>query len=99
MEDFAALIHPAVIVFVTSCVILGILIGLSVILDVPAIAQVVDLTIAAADYEGAELLGYLAVLDNLSEWPIGPHLQKIILFGLVAPIAWALAATVENALY
>jgi hypothetical protein len=47
----------------------------------------------------AELIAYLALLDTLPEWPIGPHLQKIFLFGLLPPIAWSLAAMVENTLY
>lgn len=52
-----------------------------------------------ADASRTELLAHLVLLDTLSEWPIGPHLQKIVLFGLVPPFAWVMAATVENALY
>jgi hypothetical protein len=150
VEDYAAIMHPAVIVFVTSCIIIGALLVVPVLLDVPEIEQIVDLTIAifapiailgtanlcvpalilrtrfvsaisqernfvlrglqgdtealaasrsAADYNRVELLAYLNVLNNLSEWPVGPHLQKIILFGLLPPVAWVLAAAVENALY
>jgi hypothetical protein len=35
----------------------------------------------------------------LWEWPIAAHVQKLILFGLLPPLTWMLAATIENNIY
>jgi hypothetical protein len=47
----------------------------------------------------AELLTYRMFLDSLWEWPIASHLQKLILFGLLPPLTWVVAAMIENAMY
>ncbi len=150
VADYAAIIHPAVIVFITCCLITGLLLVFSEVLQVDEFRTTVNTTLAiflpiallgtanlcvpalilrnrfaaaishereavlaalggdldaletthqASDFNRAELLAYLNILDNLKEWPVGPHIQKIILFGLLPPVAWVLAATVENALY
>jgi len=41
----------------------------------------------------------LMFINSLNEWPIGPHIQKVALFGVVPPVAWIMAAVVENILY
>ena len=46
-----------------------------------------------------DLINYLVTLNNLSPWPVGPHLKRIVVFGLIPPIAWTLAAVVENTIY
>jgi hypothetical protein len=33
------------------------------------------------------------------EWPIASHLQKLILFGLLPPLTWVVAAMIENTIY
>jgi len=38
-------------------------------------------------------------LESRWEWPIATHIQRLILFGLLPPITWVLAATIENMLY
>lgn len=44
-------------------------------------------------------LSYQMFIESRWDWPIGPQIQKIVLFGLLPPITWALAATIENVLY
>lgn len=38
-------------------------------------------------------------LESRWEWPIASNVQKIIAFGLLPPIAWVMAAIVENLLF
>ena len=47
----------------------------------------------------ADLLTHQMFLESRWEWPIASHVQKLILFGLLPPLTWVLAATIENALY
>jgi hypothetical protein len=47
----------------------------------------------------ADLLTHRMFLDSLWEWPIASHLQKLILFGLLPPLTWVVAAMIENAMY
>jgi hypothetical protein len=47
----------------------------------------------------ADLLTHRMFLDSLWEWPIASHVQKLILFGLLPPLTWMLAAMIENAMY
>jgi hypothetical protein len=47
----------------------------------------------------AELMMCLGLANTLSEWPIGAQIRKIVLFGVLPPIAWSLAAIVENTIY
>ena len=47
----------------------------------------------------SDLLTHQMFLESRWEWPIASHVQKLILFGLLPPLTWVLAATIENALY
>lgn len=47
----------------------------------------------------ADLLTHQMFLESRWELPIASHIQNLILFGLLPPIAWGLAATMEYALY
>ena len=47
----------------------------------------------------ADLLTHQMFLESRWEWPIASHVQKLVLFGLLPPLAWVLAATIENAMY
>ena len=38
-------------------------------------------------------------IESRKEWPIGPQLQRVFFFGLLPPLTWTLAATIENILY
>jgi hypothetical protein len=46
-----------------------------------------------------EWMSQLLWLDSLPTWPLGGYLQRFVLFGLLPPITWVLAAFVENALF
>ena len=46
-----------------------------------------------------DLLTHQMFVESRWEWPIASHVHQLILFGLFAPCAWALAATIEYALY
>ena len=46
-----------------------------------------------------EWMSHLLWLDSLPTWPLGGYLQRFVLFGLLPPITWVLAAFVENALF
>jgi hypothetical protein len=45
------------------------------------------------------LLTYRMFLDSLWDWPIASHVQKLILYGLLPPLTWVVAAMIENAMY
>jgi hypothetical protein len=47
----------------------------------------------------ADLLTHQMFLESRWDWPIASHLQKLVLFGLLPPLAWVLAAMIENAMY
>jgi len=47
----------------------------------------------------ADLLTHQIFLESRWEWPIATHVQRLILFGLLPPLTWVLAATIENVLY
>ncbi len=47
----------------------------------------------------SDLLTHQMFVESRWEWPIASHVQKLILFGLLPPLTWVLAATIENALY
>jgi hypothetical protein len=47
----------------------------------------------------ADLLTHQMFLESRWEWPIASHVQKLILFGLLPPLTWMLAAMIENAMY
>jgi hypothetical protein len=47
----------------------------------------------------ADLLTHQMFVESRWEWPIASHIQKLILFGLLPPVVWALATTVEHVIY
>jgi hypothetical protein len=47
----------------------------------------------------ADLLTHQMFLESRWDWPIASHVQKLVLFGLLPPLAWVLAAMIENAMY
>jgi hypothetical protein len=47
----------------------------------------------------AELLTHQMSLESRWDWPIENHVQKLILFGLLTPFTWMLAAMIENNIY
>ena len=47
----------------------------------------------------AEVLMHQMFLESRWEWPIASHVQKLILFGLLPPLSWVLAAIIENTIY
>ena len=47
----------------------------------------------------ADLLTHQMFLNSLWDWPIASHVQKLVLFGLIPPLAWVLAAMIENTMY
>ena len=48
------------------------------------------------EFSGADLLAYLNYLRDLPEWPIQGQIQKVVLFGLLPPLAWIMAALMER---
>ena len=46
----------------------------------------------------SELLDYRIFIESLWDWPVAPHLHKVLLFGLLPPTTWVLAALIENAI-
>ncbi len=51
------------------------------------------------DLPAPDLLTQQMFLEARWEWPIASHLQKLILFGMLPPLTWVLAALVENILF
>jgi hypothetical protein len=47
----------------------------------------------------ADLLTHQMFLESRWEWPIASHVQKLVLFGLLPPTTWMLAAMIENSIY
>jgi hypothetical protein len=47
----------------------------------------------------AELATWLILANTLSEWPVDSQIKKIMLFIVLPPTAWVLAAILENTLY
>ena len=45
----------------------------------------------------SELLDYRTFIESLWDWPLGPHIQRVVLFGMLPPLTWVLAGMVENA--
>lgn len=52
-----------------------------------------------ADAGRSEWMSHLLWLDALPTWPLGGYVQRIVLFGLLPPITWVMAAAVENLLF
>jgi hypothetical protein len=46
-----------------------------------------------------DFLTYQMFVESRWEWPIAAHVQKLVLFGLLPPFAWVLAAAIENVMF
>jgi hypothetical protein len=57
------------------------------------------LSVKSGDAPTPDLLTQKMFLESRWEWPIASHVQKLILFGLLPPLTWMLAAMIENAMY
>ena len=44
-----------------------------------------------------ELLAYRDFVESLWDWPLAPHIQRAVLFGLLPPLTWVAAGMVETA--
>lgn len=51
------------------------------------------------DKEHEQLMTKQMYLESRWEWPLASNIQKIIVFGLLPPAAWVMAAAVENLLF
>ncbi len=51
---------------------------------------------AADEFSTPDLLAYETRVANCREWPVEGALQRILLYGLLPPLAWVLAALVER---
>jgi hypothetical protein len=47
----------------------------------------------------AELLMYKLYVESRHDWPITIQVQRLVLFGLLPPFSWIIAAVIENTLY
>lgn len=47
----------------------------------------------------ADAIAHYQFIESRWDWPIASHVQKLVLFGLLPPVTWILAALVENALF
>ena len=43
----------------------------------------------------SELLDYRGFIESLWDWPVAPHIQRVILFGMLPLITWVLAGFVR----
>lgn len=57
------------------------------------------LGMTTGDPTHADLVGHWMLIGSLPEWPIGPHVRKVVAFGVLPPFAWVTAAFVENTLF
>jgi hypothetical protein len=57
------------------------------------------LSIKCGDAPTPDLLTQKMFLESRWEWPIASHVHKLILFGLLPPLTWVVAAMIENAMY
>ncbi len=46
-----------------------------------------------------DLTAHLMPLNSLSPWPVGQSIKKVLVFGLLPPASWAMAALVEHLLF
>ncbi len=58
-----------------------------------------DLSVSEDRGQHAYLLTRQMFVESRWEWPISSHVQKLIIFGLIPPLTWVLAALVENLLF
>ncbi|MFT4712335.1 MAG: hypothetical protein ACJAVI_003600 [Candidatus Azotimanducaceae bacterium] len=61
--------------------------------------KTINIHVLDAPTTAADLLTHQMLLNFLWDWPIASHVQKLVLFGLLPPLAWVLAAMIENAMY
>jgi hypothetical protein len=47
------------------------------------------------DFTPADLMYYEDRVKNIWEWPIEAHIRRLVIFGLLPPLTWVLAAAVE----
>lgn len=47
------------------------------------------------DFTPADLMYYEDRIKNIWEWPIEAHIRRLVIFGLLPPLTWVLAAAVE----
>jgi hypothetical protein len=47
------------------------------------------------NFEPGELMYYEDRVKNIWEWPFEAHIRRLVLFGLLPPLTWVLAAAVE----
>ena len=47
------------------------------------------------DFSPADLMYYVDRVKNIWEWPIEAHIRRLVIFGLLPPLTWVLAAAVE----
>jgi len=62
-------------------------------------AKTINIHALDAPTTAADLLTHRMFFDSLWERPIASHVQKLILFGLLSPLTWIVAAMIENAMY
>ena len=62
-------------------------------------AMLLDLPQESLPSTKADLISEQMFVESRWEWPISAHLQKLVLFGLLPPFGWVLAAVIENLLY
>jgi hypothetical protein len=48
-----------------------------------------------AEFTPADLMYYEDRVKNIWEWPIEAHIRRLVIFGLLPPLTWVLAAAVE----
>ena len=51
---------------------------------------------AAEEFTTPDLIQYEARIQSIREWPIEGVVQRVLLYGLLPPLAWVLAALVER---
>jgi len=56
-------------------------------------------TLAIGETTRSNLLTEVMYLDQLPDSPIGSNMQRIVVFGLLPPITWVMAAAVENLMF
>ena len=47
----------------------------------------------------ADFLAHQVFVESRWEWPIATHVQRLLLFGLLPPLTWVLAAVIENLMF
>ena len=47
----------------------------------------------------SDLLIQQMYVESRWDWPVGMHVQRVVLFGLLPPFTWVMAAFVENVIF